>query len=254
MNIKVGVIAGAALLVAWQTQATEVNVAVAANFYKPLQLLVADYQKQSHDNVVLSVGSTGKLYAQIVNGAPFDLFLAADQRRPQKLVKDHQGVASSEFTYAQGRLIFWSKQPDLIAQNSDYLKSATFKQLAIANPKAAPYGAASVTVLKKLGLYKQLQTKLVYGQNIAQTFSYVNYGNVKQGFVALSQVYRDGKLSQGSGWIVPNQLYTPIRQDAVLISNSVHKAAAQSFLNYLQSAKAQQIIRSFGYDIPKHNQ
>ncbi|MFM2478131.1 molybdate ABC transporter substrate-binding protein [Celerinatantimonas sp. MCCC 1A17872] len=229
--------------------ADEVKVAVAANFYKPLQVLAKDYQQTSSDKVVLSVGSTGKLYAQIVNGAPFDIFLAADQKRPQKLVKADAAVAKSEFTYAKGRLAFWSKQSGLIDSSDSYLKAGKFNKLAIANPKAAPYGAASVETLKKLGLYSKLKDKIVYGQNIGQTYSYVNYGNVKQGFVALSQVYRDGKLSAGSGWIVPNSYYHAIRQDAVLLSKSADNQAAQKFLAYLQSPKAKKIIRSFGYDV-----
>lgn len=229
--------------------ADEVKVAVAANFYKPLQVLAKDYQQTSSDQVELSVGSTGKLYAQIVNGAPFDIFLAADQRRPQKLVQANIAVAQSEFTYAKGRLIFWSKQPNLIDGSQQYLKTAKFHKLAIANPKAAPYGAASVETLKKLGLYNKLKDKIVYGQNIAQTYSYVSYGNVKQGFVALSQVYRNGKMVAGSGWIVPNHYYHAIRQDAVLLTKSADNQAAKKFLAYLQSPKAKQIIHSFGYDI-----
>ncbi|CAG9000430.1 MAG: Molybdate-binding protein ModA [Candidatus Celerinatantimonas neptuna] len=236
------------LLVAVSAHADEVKVAVAANFYKPLQVLAQDYQSHHKDKITLSVGSTGKLYAQIVNGAPFDLFLAADQRRPEKLVQGHLAQASSEFTYAKGRLIFWSKQPGLIGNSANYLKTASFNKLALANPKAAPYGAATVTTLKHLGIYNKLKSKLVYGQNIGQTFSYVSYGNVKQGFVALSQVYRNGKLSSGSGWIIPSSLYNPIRQDAVLLTHAKNSRAAKEFLAYLKSSEAKKTIQSFGYD------
>lgn len=225
--------------------AAQVTVAVAANFYKPLQTLAADYEKGHSDSVKLSVGSTGKLYAQITNGAPFDIFLAADQKRPQKLMAAKAAVADSEFTYAKGRLIFWSKDDKAIA-GQDPLNHFSADKLAVANPKAAPYGAAAVETMKKLGVYDQLKSKIVYGQNIGQTFQYVSYGNVKEGFVALSQVYRDGKLNSGSGWIVPNELYSPIRQDAVLLKDT---KAAQAFLDYLRSPQAQKIIRSYGYDI-----
>ncbi|CAG9297884.1 molybdate ABC transporter substrate-binding protein [Celerinatantimonas diazotrophica] len=247
---KTLVVAALALLASMTVaHAEEVKVAVAANFYKPLQVLVKNYQQSSSDQVMLSVGSTGKLYAQIVNGAPFDIFLAADQKRPRKLVKAHVAVAGSEFTYAKGRLIFWSKQPKLIDGSERYLKEGKFNKLALANPKAAPYGAAAVATLKKLGLYNRLKDKFVFGQNIGQTYSYVSYGNVQQGFVALSQVYRNGKISTGSGWIVPNHYYPAIRQDAVLLSKSADNQAAKKFLAYLQSPKAKQIIHSFGYDV-----
>ncbi|MFM2480391.1 molybdate ABC transporter substrate-binding protein [Celerinatantimonas sp. YJH-8] len=241
--VLVAAILGA--FVATGANAAEVTVAVAANFYKPLQSLASAYEKTHSDTVKLSVGSTGKLYAQIVNGAPFDIFLAADQRRPQKLMKDKQAVAGSEFTYAKGRLIFWSKEANLI-QGDAYLKKGAFDKLAIANPKAAPYGAASIETMKNLKVYASLKDKIVFGQNIGQTYSYVSYGNVKQGFVALSQVYRDGKLTSGSGWIVPGNLYHSIRQDAVLLKDN---APAKAFLNYLQTPEAQAIIRSYGYDI-----
>lgn len=249
MNKWLMMLSSSSLVVSSLCWAAPIKVAVAANFYKPLQALVKDYEHAGGDKVELNVGSTGQLYAQIVNGAPFDLFLAADQKRPNHLVEQHLASAVSQFTYAQGRLIFWSKKAHLFDNGQAFLTQGKFAKLALANPKTAPYGTAAVAVMKKLKIYQNLKNKMVYGQNIGQTYSYVKYGNVTQGFVALSQVYRNGHLTSGTGWIIPARYYNSIQQDAVLLKNSQHVGAAKKFMVYLKSPAAEKIIRSFGYNV-----
>lgn len=229
--------------------ATDVQVAVAANFSKPMQQLAADFEAISGYSVGLSAGSTGKLYAQIRNGAPFDIFVAADQRRPSELVK--QGLASkdSQFTLAIGQLALWSADPTLIDGSPAILQQQQLTKLAIASPKTAPYGAAAVEVLAQLALYADWQGKLIQGQNISHTYQYVSSGNVQAGFVALSQVYHYGELIKGSAWLVPTELHQPLNLDAVLLNKAHHVSAAQGFLDYLQSDQAKTLIQSFGYRI-----
>lgn len=229
--------------------AGEISVAVAGNFFKPLKVLAAQFESQTGHKVQLSAGATGKLYAQIVNGAPFEVFLAADQKRITKLIEKKMAVKESQFTYAKGKLVFWSSDPTLIDAQGLRLKSPDIIHLAIANPKAAPYGEQAVNVLKKMGIYKQLQDKLVLGQNIGQTFQYVSNGNVQQGIVALSQVTIDGKITSGSSWIIPSSLYQAIQQDAVLLNKGKNNPAASEFLRYLKSPSAIKLIRSFGYEV-----
>lgn len=229
--------------------AGQVSVAVAGNFFKPIKVLAAQFEAQSGHKVELAVGATGKLYAQISNGAPFELFFAADQRRPSKLIAQQLAVKSSQFTYAQGQLVLWSKNPDVIDAQGKRLSAPEMKRLAIANPKAAPYGEQAVNALKKLGLYQQLQGKLVQGQNIGQTYQYVSSGSVEQGIIAMSQVTVNGQISDGSAWIIPSELYDPIKQDAVLLNKGASNPVAKAFLDYIKSPAAVQIIRSFGYQV-----
>jgi len=229
--------------------AGEVRIAVAGNFFKPLKVLAAQFESQTGDTVQISVAATGKLYAQISNGAPFEIFLAADQKRPTKLVEQQLAVKESQFTYAKGKLVFWSNDPALIDPQGARLKSPDLLHLAIANPKAAPYGEQAVRVLKNMGIYEHLENKLVLGQNIGQTFQYVSNGNVQQGIISLSQVTNDGKITSGSAWIIPDTLYQPIQQDAVLLNKGMDNPAARAFLAYLKSPAALQIIRSFGYEV-----
>lgn len=228
--------------------ADEISVAVAGNFFKPLKVLAAQFESQTGHHVQLSVGATGKLYAQITNGAPFELFLAADQKRPAKLVEQQLAVKESQFTYAKGKLVFWSSDPALIDTQGERLKSPDLQHLAIANPKTAPYGEQAIRALKNLGLYKQLEDKLIQGQNIGQAFQYVSSGNVQQGILALSQVTKDGEITSGSAWIIPGSLYQAIEQDAVLLEKGKNNPAAREFLAYLKTPEALQIIHSFGYE------
>ncbi|HEY6772431.1 MAG TPA: molybdate ABC transporter substrate-binding protein [Oxalicibacterium sp.] len=229
--------------------AEEVQVAVAANFTAPMKAIAANFEKATGHKVVLSFGSTGKFYTQIRNGAPFDVFLAADDTTPQKLDKESGTVAGSRFTYAIGKLILWSAKPDVVDAKGDVLKKNTFTHIALASPKLAPYGQAAVETMNKLGVYDTLQPKFVQGESIAQTFAFVSTGNAELGFVALSQVFEDGKLKSGSGWIVPANLHQPIRQDAVILTRGKDNKAAADLAAYLKSEPAKAVIRSFGYGL-----
>ncbi|WP_432463115.1 molybdate ABC transporter substrate-binding protein [Agarivorans sp. QJM3NY_33] len=235
--------------VAFGAYAEGLKVAVAGNFYKPLLQIAAQYHQDTGHRLLISTGSTGKLYAQIRNGAPFEFFMAADQVRPSQLVAEGMALADSQFTYAQGRLVLWSNQNNLVDQQGKVLNNFQLPYLAISNPKTAPYGAASVTVLKNLGLYQQLQPKLVEGQSVGQTFQQVSSGAAPLGFVALSQVYVDGEISHGSAWIVPSDLYQAIKQDAVILKKGEGNPQAKAFLSYLQTPPIQALIKSFGYQV-----
>ena len=236
-----GIVAGA--------RAAEVSVAVAANFTAPMRQLAQAFEQDTGHKAVLSFGATGAFYAQIRNGAPFQVLLAADDETPARLEKEGEAVAGTRFTYAIGKLVLWSKRPGFVDANGDVLKGGQFERIAIANPKLAPYGAAAVEVLAKLGLLQALQPRFVQGENIAQTFQFVSTENAPLGFVALSQVYAEGRISQGSGWMVPASLHSPIRQDAILLGRGRENAAASALLTYLKGDKARAVIRSFGYDL-----
>ena len=227
----------------------EVTVAVAANFAAPLQKIVPLFEKDTGHKAVVSLGSTGGFYAQIKNGGPFHVLLSADDETPLKLEKENLAVSGTRFTYAKGKLVLWSKQAGFVDDKGDVLRLGQFKRLAIANPKLAPYGAAALETLHKLELFQGLQTKFVQGENIAQAFKFVNTENAQLGFVALSQVYADGKLTSGSAWIVPSHLHKPIQQDAVLLVAGKNNNAATALLSYLRTDKAKAIIRSHGYDL-----
>ena len=231
-----------------QAQADDVSVAVAANFTAPMQQIAAAFEKETGHKVVASYGSTGKFYAQIKNGAPFELLLAADDETPAKLIKENAAVAGSQFTYAIGKLVLWSAKSAVVDAKGEVLKKGGFDHIALANPKLAPYGAAGVEVMKALGAYNALQPKIVSAENITQAYQFVNSGNALLGFVALSQVLKDGKID-GSAWLVPAHLYAPIRQDAVLLEKGKGKPAAQALANYLKGDKAKAVIKSFGYGL-----
>lgn len=232
------------------TQADEVQVAVAANFTAPMQQIAARFEKDTGHKATLSFGATGKFYAQIVNGAPFEILVAADDETPARLEKEGQTVAGSRFTYAIGKLVLWSAAPDLVDNRGDILKTGHFRHLSIANPKTAPYGTAAIETLNKLNLLANVQGRFVQGENIAQAHQFATTGNAELGFVALSQVFRDGRITSGSAWIVPPGLYTPIRQDAVLLDKGRNKPAAAALLVYLKGDRAAGIIKSFGYELP----
>ncbi len=228
-------------------RADEVLVAVAANFTAPMKRIAADFEQDSGHKAQLAFGATGAFYAQIKNGAPFQVLLSADDETPAKLVQEGLADRSSRFTYAIGGLVLWSAKPGFVDARGDVLKTASFTKLALANPRTAPYGRAAVETLTRLGLFGALEPRFVQGENIAQTFQFVSSGNAELGFVALSQVWKDGALSEGSAWLVPADLHQPIRQDAVLLTAARNNAAAVALLQYLKSDKAQAIIRAYGY-------
>ncbi|GAA0429108.1 molybdate ABC transporter substrate-binding protein [Massilia aurea] len=229
--------------------AGEVQVAVAANFAGPMEKLASQFQKDTGHKAVVASGATGKFYAQIRNGAPFEVLLSADDETPARLEAEGQVVAKSRFTYAVGRLVLWSAKANYVDAGGAVLKTGDFTHLAIANPKTAPYGAAAVAVIDKLDLTARLQPRLVQGENIAQAFQFASTGNAELGFVAQAQVWRDGKFTAGSGWIVPAAMHAPIRQDAALLTRGAKNPAAQALLDYLRSDKAKALIRAYGYEV-----
>jgi len=239
---------GVLLLFSGAALADDVQVAVAANFTAPMKLIAADFEKDTGHKAVLTFGATGKFYAQITNGAPFEVFLAADDETPGRLEKEGAAVNGSRFTYATGKLVLWSAQAGMVDARGDVLKKGGFQKIAIAAPKLAPYGAAAVETMSKLGLQAALEPKLVVGESIGQTFSFVSTGNAELGFVALSQVYEGGKIKSGSAWIVPGNLHSPIRQDAVLLAKARDNKAAIQLMAFLKTDKAKAVIRSFGYE------
>jgi len=230
-----------------QAQAEALSVAVAANFTAPMQKIAQAFAQDTGHQARLAFGSTGALYAQIKNGAPFDLLLAADDETPERLDKEGLGVVGTRFTYAIGKLVLWSKDATLVDAQGEVLRTGNFDKLAIANPKTAPYGAAALQTLTALGLAQGLQAKLVQGEGVGQTLQFVSSGNAALGFVALSQVGVDGKISQGSAWVVPEALYAPLKQDALLLTGAKDKPAAQALLRYLRGERARTILKSYGY-------
>lgn len=240
-------VAGVSALISLPVFAGEINAAVASNFSAPMKQIAALFEQQSGDTVKLSFGSTGKFYAQIKNGAPFDVFIAADTATPQRLDDDGLTVKGSRFVYALGKLVLWSAKPNFVDGQGRVLRKGYYEKLAIADPKLAPYGMAAKQTLGKLAMWNSIIDKLVIGENITQAYQFVATGNAELGFVALSQVMRNGKVSSGSWWLVPSDMYKPIRQSAVLLSGAKDNAAAQAFLAFLKSDKAAAVIRSYGY-------
>ncbi|HEU0201270.1 MAG TPA: molybdate ABC transporter substrate-binding protein [Burkholderiaceae bacterium] len=249
MKRSVAVIAGVVFCarVAW---ADEVTVAVAANFTAPMQRIAAAFEQDSGHKTKLIFGASGKFYAQIKSGAPFHVFLSADTATPVRLERDGAAVSGTRFTYAVGKLALWSARPDVVDADGAVLRGGAFKRLALANPRIAPYGAAAIEVLTHLDLLAALAPKFVQGENIAQTYQFVASGNAELGFVALSQVLQDGRLSGGSVWIVPPELYAPIRQDAVLLAVARDQPAAAALLQFLRGERARSIIAAYGYALP----
>jgi molybdate transport system substrate-binding protein len=229
--------------------ADEVQIAVAANFTAPMKAIAAEFEKDTGHTVTASFGATGGLYTQINNGAPFDVFLAADDSTPIKLEKEGAIVPGSRFTYAIGTLVLWSAKEGYLDDKGEVLKKGNFEHLSIANPKTAPYGTAAIQTLTKLGILETLQAKFVQGENITQAYQFISTGNAELGFVALSQVYKDGKITSGSAWIVPSDLYESIRQDAVLLTKGGNNPAAKALVDYLKGAKATAVIKSYGYNL-----
>ncbi|MDD2342763.1 MAG: molybdate ABC transporter substrate-binding protein [Tolumonas sp.] len=227
--------------------ADEVKVAVAANFAQPLEEIAKAFQKDTGNTLLISSGATGKLFTQIQNGAPFEVMISADSKTPKKLVKAELALADTQFTYAKGKLVLWSADANTVDSKGDVLKTGKYTHLAVGNPKTAPYGTAAYEALDKLGLTASLSSKLVQGENINQVKQFVDTGNAELGFVATSQVYKDGKLIKGSAWEVPTSLYSPLTQDAVLLKKGEDNPAAVALLNYLKGDKAKTIIHSYGY-------
>ncbi len=229
--------------------ASDVQVAVAANFDAPMQRIASEFEKELGHRVLIVTAATGALFAQIENGAPFELLLAADEATPRRLESDGRAVAGSRFTYALGRLVLWSSRPDYVDGSGAVLREGRFAHLAVANPALAPYGAAAFEVLRALGLLDPLRAKLVQGESIAQTAQFVASGSAELGFVALSQVASQVQASVGSYWLVPQHLYAPIRQQAVLLRPGASNPAARALFEYLRSAAAKTVIRAFGYGL-----
>lgn len=229
-------------------RADDVPVAVAANFAGPMKEIAAAFTAATGHKAVVSTGATGALAAQVANGAPFAVFLSADATTPAKLERDGLAVAGTRHTYAIGRLVLWSAMAGYVDPAGAVLKTGAFAHLAVANPKLAPYGAAALEALAGLGLLAAVEPRFVQGVNIGQTFQFVGSGNAELGFVALAQVWRDGRFTSGSGWIVPEELHAPLRQDAVLLAKGADHAAAKALLAFLDSEKAHAIMRSYGYE------
>ncbi|MEP6503821.1 MAG: molybdate ABC transporter substrate-binding protein [Betaproteobacteria bacterium] len=241
-------IALALAAIACGAQADEIQVAVAANFSAAAQKIAASFEKDTGHAVKLSFGATGKFYAQITAGAPFDVLLAADQATPARLVTEGKGVAATRHTYAIGKLVLWSADPALVDSQGEVLKSGAWKHLSVADAKLAPYGAAAKETLEQLKLADAVQARVVTAENIGQAYQFVQTGNAELGFVALGQVQPpDGSKVPGSMWLVPDKLYTPIRQDAVVLTASKVGPAATAFVDYLAGDKARVVIKACGY-------
>jgi len=241
-------IAAGLWLAAGAAAAEDIHVAVASNFSQVAQMLAASFAEGTGHEVVLIPGSTGKHYAQIRNGAPFDIFLAADVHHPKMLEEDRMAVTASRFTYAKGRLVLWSPIEGYVERRGEVLEFGDYRHLGMANPDLAPYGYAAREVLESLGLWEKLQDRMVRGENIGQAFQFVASGSAELGFVALSQVTEPGnRMGAGSYWEVPQELYTPIEQQAVLLKD---KRASREFLDFVKSDEARAIIRQHGYRTP----
>ena len=234
-------------LMAANAQAAEIKVAVASNFANVLKEIAIEFQKDTGHQLAITPGATGKFYAQISNGAPFDVFLSADDETPRKLAQEGKAIASSQFTYAIGRLALWSPNLEMIDKNADILKTDKFKFIAIANAKVAPYGQAAVQTMQKLGVLTKIEPRVVQGESISQTYQFVSTGNAQLGFVALSQIVENGKIKTGLAWIVPEEMHEQLKQDAVVLQSCKHMSACQALIEYLKSEKAKKLMASYGY-------
>jgi molybdate transport system substrate-binding protein len=249
LNVLVGVSALLFGAIIRPVAAGEVNAAVAANFTKPVEQIVALFQKESGHTVKLSFGSSGKFTSQIKEGAPFDVFLAADEKNPKLLEQEGLAVADSRFIYAVGKLVLWSAKPGYVDDKGAVLSQGNYNKIAYADPKLAPYGLAAQETLQKLNLWNKVQGKMVTGESINQVYQFAASGNAELAFIALSQITKDGKVTEGSWWIVPAEMYSPIKQAAIQLTAAKDKAATQAFLKFLKSEKALAIIRNFGYGL-----
>ena len=234
------------------SMANEIRIAVASNFYPTMKAIVEEFELENYESskinkIVLISGSSGKHYAQIINGAPFDIFFSADKARPVLLEKEGIVEHESSFTYALGKIVLWSPINEFVDSEGQVLYDNNFRFLAIANPKIAPYGIATKETLISMGLWNNMSKKVVRGENIAQAFQFIHSGNAKLGFVSLSQLMSPNFSLVGSFWEVPKSLYNPIEQQAVLLRDSL---LGRSFMEFVQTDKALNIISKFGYDSP----
>lgn len=231
-------------------QAGEVRVAAASNFAAPLERIALLFQQESGHTLKVSLDASGKLYAQVKSGEPFDVFLSADEELPKLLLQDGLAVGGSRFIYATGRLVLWSAQAGLVDDKGAVLNKGNFNKLAIANPRFSPYGVAAKETLTKLTMWNSIQGKLSKGENVAQTYQLAATEKADLAFIALSQVMRDGKVTEGSWWLVPSELHKPIRQSAVLLPAAKDPVAAKAFLAFLKGEKARVVMSGFGYELP----
>lgn len=229
--------------------AAEVHVAVASNFTAPMKEIAELFEQETGHKAVLSFGSSGKFLAQINHGAPFDVFLSADQEKPSMLAAAQGIVADSQFTYAIGTLVLWSADANRVIEGPEALSDTPFNKLALANPRLAPYGKAALQTLVALNLKGLTESRWVQGENISQTYHFVASGNAQIGFVALSQVAENGEIKTGSGWVVPSNYYDPIKQDAVILKHAANNEAAHALIRFLKSPAAHQVIHAYGYSI-----
>ncbi|NBX54053.1 MAG: molybdate ABC transporter substrate-binding protein [Betaproteobacteria bacterium] len=246
--ISPAIVAWLALGCGWAS-AAEVLVAVAANFMQPMQQIAQAFAKSSGHQIQVSIGASGQLSAQIQNGAPFHVLLSADAAIPAQLVQAGLGVAGTNFTYATGQLVLWSPKPELIDPQGEVLRQGRFQRIARANPKLAPYGAAAMQVVERMGLTSDLQHKWVQGENVNQAHQFVASGNADLGFLALSQVASATGKATGSIWLVPSSWHSPILQNAVLLHKGKDNAAALALMAFLKSPAARDIIRNAGYGL-----
>lgn len=230
-------------LISLNTHAGELKVAVAANFVVTLHKISESFTKETGHKLIISSGATGKFYSQIREGAPFEILLSADREHPKKLIAENLAIAETQFTYAVGKLVLWSPKDKFVDAKGLVLQSKEVTHIAIANPKLAPYGAAAKEVLEKEGLWKVVESKIVYGENIAQTHQFISTGNAEIGFISLSQI----KDAKGSYWLVPQSQYEPIKQDAILLTKGKNNVVAKKFLEYLKGKTAKSIISEYGY-------
>lgn len=228
--------------------AAEATVAVAANFLPTLRAVATDFEHATGHRVIMLAGSSGAFYGQIRNGAPFDVFFSADQERPRRLEEEGLAVKGSRFTYAVGRLVLWSPEPGVVIDDAT-LRGASFKHLAIANPRLAPYGVAAKQVMVSLGLWDRLQPRIVRGESLGQTMAFVASGNAELGFVALSQVLDPSVNRRGSRWEVPPELHDPLNQDVVLLRKGDTNRGAQALMEYVGGPAARRVIARFGYGV-----
>ena len=225
--------------------AGQTNVAVAANFTEPAKQIAALFKQKTGHDAILSFGASGAFLAQITHEAPFQVFLSADQDRPKAAIDAGLAAPESLFTYAIGKLVLWSKVVD-VTKGDEALKAGAFSKISIANPNAAPYGTAAIETMKALGVYDALKGKIVQGSSIAQAFQFVDTRNAEVGFVALSQLF---STTEGTRWGVPQNLYTPIRQDAVLLKKGANDEASKAFLEFLKGPESRAVIEKFGYGL-----
>lgn len=253
MPISLRELAAAVLLLnffSMPVYAAEISVAVAANFAAPMERIGALFKKETGHTVKISTAASGKLYAQIKKGAPFDVLLSADEETPKRLMQEGLADGSTRFVYATGRLLLWSAQPGVVDEKGAILNRGNFDYLAYANPLLSPYGLATKETLTKLTMWNAMQKKLKKPDDVTQAYQLAATENVDLAFIALSQVMRDGRISSGSWWLVPPELHSPIRQSAVLLSGSNEQAAAKALLAFLKGDKAKAVMRGFGYELP----